>query len=177
MTPAEVSTLLSFLAAFDQRTIGETDAMAWGRALAGVSLHEAQEAATRHYRVSPDRAMPSHILAWVQKWREEASGVPVGPGLGSEVPDADPDDVRGYVAALRAGRTVTLPGAWRAQLTSGIESVGRKTSMPTRESTPMTVSCSFCQAPVGKPCRSFYRDRRFHAERLEAFNARRSNKG
>lgn len=177
MKLSEASALLSFMAAFDQRTIGEADAMAWSSVLGNISLADAQEAVRRHYKASTDRAMPAHIVAGVQKILEEASGVPVGPGLGSEVPDADPDDLRGYMAALRAGKTVTMPGSWRAQLESGIKAVGTSASMPHREATPMQVSCRFCQAPVGKPCRSFYRDRRFHAERLEDFTNRRSNKG
>jgi len=164
---SEVSVLLSFMASFDQRTIGEADAMAWGSVLGNISLEHAQEAVRRHYRTSSERAMPAHIVAGVQKILEEVSGVPIGPGLSSEVPDADPDDVRGYMGALRAGKTVSLPGAWRAQLESGVQTVGRKTALPMREASPIFASCSFCQAPVGMPCRSFYRDRRFHQERVE----------
>jgi hypothetical protein len=69
MTPSEAATVLTFAAAFDRRTVGETDARAWSMALPNVALDEAQAAIVEHYRESRDFMMPSDVLRIVRRIR------------------------------------------------------------------------------------------------------------
>lgn len=61
MTPAEVSKVLTKCAAYDQRTIGQADVLAWHEVLADVVLADALDAVRRHYRDEYRRAMPADI--------------------------------------------------------------------------------------------------------------------
>lgn len=61
MNKTDVVTLLAKVTAFDQRTVGEADVLAWHEVLADVDLDDALAAVSRHYRDSPDRIMPSHV--------------------------------------------------------------------------------------------------------------------
>jgi hypothetical protein len=61
MTPGETARVLSKAAAFDQRTIGEADVMAWHEALADLDASDALAAVSRHYADSEQRIMPVHV--------------------------------------------------------------------------------------------------------------------
>lgn len=61
MNRADVARLLSLAAAFDSRTIGETDVAAWQLALDGLDPARCRDAIVRHYRESTDRLMPAHV--------------------------------------------------------------------------------------------------------------------
>ena len=61
MTPAEVIDVLSKCAAFDQRTVGEVDVMAWHDVIGHLDLLDCLEAVTEHYRQQSERAWPADI--------------------------------------------------------------------------------------------------------------------
>jgi hypothetical protein len=61
MSPAEIIDLLTFAAAYDQRTVGQGDVAAWHSALFKLDLDEAHEAVISHYRESTQRIMPADI--------------------------------------------------------------------------------------------------------------------
>lgn len=61
MTPGDAARVLTKAAAFDQRTIGEADVLAWHEALADVDPADALGAVTRHYANSEQRLMPVHV--------------------------------------------------------------------------------------------------------------------
>lgn len=61
MTPEQVVDLLTKCAAYDQRTIGEGDVMAWWEVLNRIELADALEAVRLHYTEQSDRAMPADI--------------------------------------------------------------------------------------------------------------------
>lgn len=61
MNRSHVAELLSLAAAYDARTIGETDVAAWLLALDGLDPARCRDAIVRHYRESTDRLMPAHI--------------------------------------------------------------------------------------------------------------------
>lgn len=61
MTPGDTARVLTKAAAFDQRTIGETDVMAWHEALADLDAADALAAISRHYATSEQRIMPVHV--------------------------------------------------------------------------------------------------------------------
>lgn len=71
MTPAEVAKLLAKCAAYDQRTVGEADVMAWHEILERVEFDHALEAVKRHYSTQRDRAMPADILRISRVVRDE----------------------------------------------------------------------------------------------------------
>jgi hypothetical protein len=71
MTPADAARLLALAAAFDRRTIGEYDAMAWADALDGLAMDECAEAIRDHYRHSTMWLMPAHIRAHVDRVRRD----------------------------------------------------------------------------------------------------------
>lgn len=71
MTPADVARVLAKAAAFDQRTVGEADVMAWHEILAGYDLGDALAAVTRHYRESTDRIMPAQLRRLATLVRDE----------------------------------------------------------------------------------------------------------
>lgn len=61
MTPAEVIDVLTKCAAYDQRTVGEADVMAWHEILCRTELVDALDAVRMHYAENRDRAMPADI--------------------------------------------------------------------------------------------------------------------
>lgn len=70
MNPSEAATILAKMAAYDQRTVGEADALAWAEALDGqVTVSAALEAVTAHYRKSRDRMMPVDVILAVREAR------------------------------------------------------------------------------------------------------------
>lgn len=61
MTPGDAARVLTKAAAFDQRTIGESDVLAWHEALVDLDGADALAAVSRHYGTSEQRIMPSHV--------------------------------------------------------------------------------------------------------------------
>ena len=84
MKRSEVSILLTKIAAFDQRTIGNADVEAWSEALGdAVGLADSLDAVTKHFRSSADRLMPIHILnaaGGIRRDRLQRAGIPPIPG-------------------------------------------------------------------------------------------------
>lgn len=71
MTPGDVARVLAKAAAFDLRTIGESDVMAWHEALGDLDAADALAAVTRHYRETDDRLMPTHVRRIVGELQRE----------------------------------------------------------------------------------------------------------
>lgn len=61
MKHSEAAELLTYVAAFDRRTIGEADVIAWRQALNGLDVERCKAAIVTHYRRSTDLIMPGHI--------------------------------------------------------------------------------------------------------------------
>jgi hypothetical protein len=100
---SETTVVLTLCAGYDQRTIGEADVAAWQAALDDIDLGDAQRAVIGWYQSTRERIAVSDIRAWVRAIR--AARLPhIGAGMEEHVPEADPDDVPAYLAALRAGR-------------------------------------------------------------------------
>lgn len=75
MTPGDIARVLAKAAAFDLRTIGEFDVMAWHEALSDIDGADALAAVTFHYRQTEDRLMPTHvrrIVGEIQRERRRA---------------------------------------------------------------------------------------------------------
>jgi hypothetical protein len=71
VTRAEVVDVLAKCAAFDRRTVGEADVMAWHEVLADLDRDEALAAVTAHYRDSTEWLQPAHIRRLARTAREE----------------------------------------------------------------------------------------------------------
>jgi len=61
MTPIDIANVLAKAAAFDQRTVGQADILAWHEALQDLDPADALAAVTRHYAGSEQRIMPVHV--------------------------------------------------------------------------------------------------------------------
>ena len=77
MERSDVAKLLAFCAAFDQRTIGDADVLAWHEALSSpwvpnMGLEDAQEAVIEHYRATSERITPADVLKRVKDTRAVA---------------------------------------------------------------------------------------------------------
>lgn len=71
MNKSEVAVLLGLAAARDQRTVGETDVLAWHEDVGDLDFADAREALRRHYRESTDRIMPAHVRRLTRLVRDE----------------------------------------------------------------------------------------------------------
>lgn len=69
MNASEAAILLGVCAAYDRRTVGEIDAMAWAEALADIRLDDAKIAVVHHYRDSDRWIMPAHVRQIVKDHR------------------------------------------------------------------------------------------------------------
>jgi len=81
MTPGEAGRVLAKAAAFDQRTVGHADALAWAEALDGIDHADALAAVTGHYRVSTSRIMPADVrrLANEERLRTQNDRIATSP--------------------------------------------------------------------------------------------------
>lgn len=71
MTPGDIARVLAKAAAFDQRTVGEADVLAWHEALSDLDASDALAAVTRHYARDTARLMPAHVRAEARAVRDE----------------------------------------------------------------------------------------------------------
>lgn len=71
MTRSEIALLLGAIAARDQRTVGDTDVLAWHEDLDDIDFDDARQAVRLHFRDSTDRIMPAHIRRLARIVREE----------------------------------------------------------------------------------------------------------
>lgn len=117
MEPEAIGDVLAVAAAFDNRTVGDADCIAWYRAIGHLNQQEVEEAIIAHYTETTDRIMPAHVLARVSKIRALRLAH-AGP---EAVPDADPDDIPAYQAALREGRWRTASGMTSRPVRRAIE--------------------------------------------------------
>jgi hypothetical protein len=103
-------------------------AVAWSSLIGELDRADALQAVEDHYGAQTRRLMPADILAGVKRIR--AARLERDP---EPAPDADPDDVYAYKAALLAGRNRVADGTERqrdvAQL---LKPIAESKSVPTR---------------------------------------------
>ena len=112
MKPSQTAELLARIASFDRRTIGETDVAAWHAAIGDLDFDDCVAAVVGYYQDSREWLMPSDVRQRAKAIRKERMSHVDALG----VPDADPDDVRGFIEAQRAGRIRTYLGLSRRDL-------------------------------------------------------------
>lgn len=167
MNPKEAVLLTRYVRALcPQQKFDEYTADAWFDVLGDWPLATAQEAAAAVARKQPF-VSPAEIIAEIRQQRDAKADSFQGPGLPAEVPDADPDDIPAYLAALRTQRTRAADGEQLkrrpvAELIAGVaDSFGR---IPAEDATeeiaevrrpgPLGIDCPACHAPMGRPCRA-----------------------
>lgn len=159
MNPDETVLLARYVRALcPQQKFDEYTPDAWHDVLGPYRLAEARVAAAAVARRQPF-VSPAEIIAEIRQRRADSAADFVGPGLPAAVPDADPDDVQAYLAALRQQRTRAADGQQltRRPVAALVAGVGRK--VPTkdlpevRRPGPLGMVCPQCDAPIGRPCR------------------------
>lgn len=154
MTPADVAELLTFAAAFDRRTIGKADVLAWHTVLTDLDLQAAKDAVTHHYGRETRWIMPADIRQHVTAQRSDTAADIQGPGLPAAIPDADPDDVPAYLAAVKEQRTRAADGQLKPRpVRELLADVGRTIPTQTRQTGPLSVTCPYCTAAPMHRCR------------------------
>lgn len=159
MTPSQTAELLAFCAAFDRRTIGKADTLAWHTVLSDIDFDAAKQAVTAHYATETRWIMPADIRQTVRKQRADTADNIHGPGLPAEIPDADPDDIPAYLAAVKEQRHRAadgLPTHRRpiAELTAATGQSIPPEAENTKRPGPLGTTCTKCAAPIGRPCRT-----------------------
>jgi hypothetical protein len=159
MTPSQTAELLTFCAAFDRRTIGKADVLAWQTVLTDIDYDAAKQAVTQHYATETRWIMPADIRQAVRKTRADAATDFHGPGLPAEIPDADPDDVPAYLAAIRNQRTRAANGLQLQprpvrELLANIGHPIPDEAADVRRPGPLGTNCPRCSAAIGRPCRT-----------------------
>jgi hypothetical protein len=71
VTPEDVVDVLTKAAAFDQRTVGRADVLAWHEVIGRLDRDDALAAVTRHYTESRDRVMPADVVRLARVVRED----------------------------------------------------------------------------------------------------------
>lgn len=73
MNITQVGEVLAKAAAYDRRTIGKADALAWYEALSDLDVDACLAAVAAHYRGSTEWLMPAHIRRHVDEARHKAA--------------------------------------------------------------------------------------------------------
>lgn len=102
MTPADVARVLAVAQSYDNRKVDEIVVASWHKLLGHLEPEDALTAVHRHYATSRDWLMPIDVLDGAKRLQRERLEA-----VEQFIPDADPDDVQGYIAARRAGRVRT----------------------------------------------------------------------
>lgn len=159
MTPAETAALLAFAAAFDRRTIGEADVLAWQTVLHDIPFEPAKAAVTAHYAAETRWIMPADIRQTVRRNRADTAADIQGPGLPAAIPDADPDNIPAYLTAVKQQRTRAADGHQLQPRPTRelLARVGREIPpeiAAVKRPGPLGRECPKCSAPIGRPCRT-----------------------
>lgn len=71
MTPEETGKLLGICAAYDRRTVGEIDVIAWYRVVGDLPYTDCEAAVIVHYAETTEWIMPAHIRRRVKRAQHE----------------------------------------------------------------------------------------------------------
>lgn len=168
MTPAQTAELLAFCAAFDRRTVGKADVLAWQTVLGNLDPDAARQAVTQHYTTETRWIMPADIRAAVLANRRDR----LDRHTEAEPPPGDTGD-HAYRPALLAERRAIASGqtppqpvpalpAGTSQPQTGraraiLAAVADTTTLPgPREGVVnvLAVACPICHTRPGRTCTS-----------------------
>lgn len=159
MTPDETVVLARYVRALcPQQKFDEYTPDAWHDVLGEYRLADARAAAAAVAKRQPF-VSPAEIIGQIKQQRGDRADSFQGPGLPAEIPDADPDDVGAYLAALRAQRTRAADGfelkpRKMAELLAGVGREVPAEVTAVRRPGPLGSECPNCRAAIGRPCRT-----------------------
>lgn len=175
MNPKEAVALTRYVRAMcPQQKFDEYTADVWHDLLTDYGLDEARAAAVVVGKRQPF-VSPAEIITVIRQHRGNNARDIQGPGLPATVPDADPDDVQAYLAAVRDQRTRAADGLELKPrpMKALLKSTGRE--IPGEDGSvrgPLGSPCPHCHAKPLHACRS-YGGRRlsvFHPSRIDVAN-------
>lgn len=146
MNRAEVAALLTLAAAYDRRTIGEAEVLAWHAIVDDLSFAEGERALRAHYAETERFAMPSDVRkrAIVERRRRHelahSERVAIETRRERQTPDEIAAGIAKVVAALDAAKGLT-PEQRRER---GLRDDERRRAR--------SVRCPYCRAAEGRPC-------------------------
>lgn len=165
MTPGDTARVLGKIAAFDLRTLGEADVLAWHEIIGHLDVASCFLAVTAHYRENSTRAMPADIRKLATDIRVRArageerrqraleaapdtasrSGAALIRHILGRLKDAGQDPASGQrLGRDRAGVVAEAAAAeWLDRNPAGVRNDAVVTSCPTCYA-PMTGSCTRC---------------------------------
>lgn len=178
MTPDQTDQILALLLSANVlNKLEETSPDVWAGALRDIEFPDALQAAANLIRTN-QWVKIADVIAAVRKHRDDTATCYQGPGLPAEVPDADPDDIPAYLAALRAQRTRAAIGHQLkprpiAAAIAGIGLTPNPDVASVRRPGPLGISCSTCKAAIGRQCKTPHgKPRSPHTARREAAGVR-----
>lgn len=71
MTPLETADILTAIASFDLRTVGEADIVAWHAVIGDLPKALALEAVVLHHKTNSDRIKPAHLIGIAKQIRRD----------------------------------------------------------------------------------------------------------
>jgi hypothetical protein len=71
MTPLETADILTAIASFDLRTVGESDIVAWHAVIGELDKALALEAVVLHHKTNTERIKPAHLIGIAKQIRRE----------------------------------------------------------------------------------------------------------
>ncbi|MFJ2259508.1 hypothetical protein ACIOKD_14400 [Streptomyces sp. NPDC087844] len=162
MNPKEAVLLTRYVKALcPQQQFDEYTADAWHDVMGSYSLVAARAAAAAVARRQP-WVSPAEMIDEITAQRSDAAADIQGPGLPAEIPDADPDDVPAYLAAVKEQRTRAADGQLLTRRPVAELIVSVKAALPTadgaiatvRRPGPLGIACPQCKAAIGYACKT-----------------------
>lgn len=179
MTPDQTDQLLALLASANVlNKLEETSPDVWAAALQDTPFPDALQAAANLIRTN-QWVKIADVLAAVRKHRENTAACFQGAGQSAEVPDADPDDWRAYMQALRQQRTRAANGHELKPRPVAALIAGTGHAIPgetdaVRRPGALGLRCPTCKAAIGHQCKTpSGKPRTAHIARREAAGATR----
>ena len=159
MNPNETVMLARYVKALcPQQKFDEYTPDAWHDVLGDFTLADARAAAAAVAKRQPF-VSPAEIIGEIKRQRGDRADSFQGPGLPAEIPDANPDNIPAYLAALRAQRTRAADGIELKprKMAELVAAVGREIPAEVaqvRRPGPLGAECPNCSAAIGRPCRT-----------------------
>lgn len=129
MNLSETARLLGAMAAFDRRTVGDGDVIAWQAVLPDATFDDCLEAVKRHYAEHTEWMMPAHVRRLVRDitqereviarhtgWAPGQAGVPKGEAMPEISGPIDESTITPSVRALLEATRAMLPEGSRETL-------------------------------------------------------------
>jgi hypothetical protein len=176
VTEEEVVVLARYVRALcPQQKFDEYTPDAWHDVLGDYELLDCRRAAAQVAKRQPF-VSPAEIIAMIESRRTSNARDIQGPGQPAEIPDADPDNVAAYIAAIRSQRTRAADGMELKprNISALLSGVGHEVPADDKPRGPLGVPCPHCQATPLHACRSSSGRRLalFHPSRIESGHGR-----